>query len=238
MSVIPCFLLVPDPVKEASLRVSTVYRGIGHCNCDAEVQFGTFEGDTPKAPPLDDPRWPTECSRCGYVFTEGDLHTVDTDIWWIRADGQPGRWRLGQAPIGAMWDAYWLSKYEHWQGPDNKCLVVRTPGGDWTVDGTCNNCTDPCSNCQVPYLHHGFSKSYAKDSRADACPGYKGKNPDHACWPRVGVAPNITVAKHYGKTCSAGGGSIQAGAFHGFLVNGNLVIQLPPTGFQHFGPVR
>jgi hypothetical protein len=31
-----------------------------------------------------------------------------------------------------MWDAWWYS--DKHKGPDGKCLVVRTPGGDWIVD--------------------------------------------------------------------------------------------------------
>lgn len=225
---IQCFLVIPHPVRDASLRVSTVYRGLGHCNCEEEVPFGTFEGDKPEAPALDDPRWPTKCSRCGYIFEADDLHTVDTDTWWVRADGTGDRFKLGSAPVGAMWDAYWLAN-RFWQGADGKCLVVRTPGGDWMIDATCSNCTDPCKNCRTPYASH-FNPSPA------SCNGFQASNPDHKCWPRVGVAPNITVAKQYGKTCSAGGGSILAGSYHGFLVNGSLVLNLPPTGFQHLGP--
>lgn len=43
----------------------------------------------------------------------------------------------------------------------------------------------------------------------------------HRCWIRHGEAPNFTVDKN-GHTCSAGGGSIQAGDYHGFLRNGIL----------------
>lgn len=41
----------------------------------------------------------------------------------------------------------------------------------------------------------------------------------HRCWIRHGVIPHITVDKA-GVTCKAGGGSIQAGDYHGFLRNG------------------
>ncbi len=55
----------------------------------------------------------------------------------------------------------------------------------------------PCSNCTRPTeLHH--------------------------CWCRHGVAPNFTVDKT-GNTCSAGGGSILVGEYHGFLRDGKLV---------------
>ena len=57
------------------------------------------------------------------------------------------------------------------------------------------------------------------DSRADNC-----TMPDdttHHCWIRHGVPPVITVDKQ-GKTCGAGGGSIQSSHYHGFLRNGWL----------------
>lgn len=44
----------------------------------------------------------------------------------------------------------------------------------------------------------------------------------HKCWVRHGTPPNIHVDKN-GVTCSAGGGSILAGKWHGFLRNGELV---------------
>ena len=41
---------------------------------------------------------------------------------------------LENSPVGAMWYADdWYP--DPWIGPDGKCLVVRTPGGDWIVDG-------------------------------------------------------------------------------------------------------
>jgi hypothetical protein len=41
----------------------------------------------------------------------------------------------------------------------------------------------------------------------------------HRCWIRHGEPPAITVGKAGGFTCAAGG-SIRAGRYHGFLVNG------------------
>lgn len=42
---------------------------------------------------------------------------------------------LSEAPVGAMWTADWYD----FKGPDGHCLVVRTPGGDWIVDGPSMN---------------------------------------------------------------------------------------------------
>ncbi len=58
------------------------------------------------------------------------------------------------------------------------------------------------------------------DARASNC-----ERPDdmrHKCWPRKGRPPAVTVDKTYGETCAAGAGSIQVGAYHGFLRDGKL----------------
>lgn len=74
-------------------------------------------------------------------------------------------------------------------------------GQSWVVvlpDGVHWNIDSRCNNCSLP-------------------------NDDvHKCWCRHGQAPKFTVNK-VGNTCSAGGGSIQTKAYHGFLTNGYLV---------------
>lgn len=81
----------------------------------------------------------------------------------------------------------------HWVGDDGRSYVCVLPNGRiWMIDGACSNCTR--------------------------------KGEPHQCWIREGEAPNFTVGK--GKpganTCDAGGGSILAGDYHGFLTNGWL----------------
>jgi len=70
--------------------------------------------------------------------------------------------------------------------------VVCPNGSQWTIDSRASNCT-------MPY-------DYA-----------------HRCWVRHGdpLTEPVTVDKN-GLTCAAGGGSIQAGDYHGFLTNGVL----------------
>lgn len=55
------------------------------------------------------------------------------------------------------------------------------------------------------------------DGRATNCT--MPKDDEHRCWIRHGDPPRITVDKN-GLTCSAGGGSIIAGNYHGFLRDG------------------
>jgi hypothetical protein len=119
---------------------------------------------------------------------------VDEQGVWRRLDTGEEFYSCAQVPPGAMWFADWMLGLEHepFAGPDGRCLVVKLPNGhDWMIDAVCSNCTD----------------------REDALRG------GHKCWVRHGTAPQITVDKN-GKTCAAGGGSIQSGDYHGFLRNG------------------
>lgn len=147
-------------------------------------------GDHDKLVTHDDPRWPADCEQCGEPFQQDDEWQVNVRKLWRGApDGR--LYALHDAPKGAMWDAHWMG--EHDRGPDGICLVVKTPGGDWMVDGRCSNCTRP----KEP--HQCWTR--AGD-------------------PRTGT---VDVGKQYGETCSAGAGSIIAGGWHGFLRAGWLV---------------
>ncbi len=79
-----------------------------------------------------DPRWPTKCESCPYVFCGDDDWQHNFQQLYERSDTHE-LMALNDAPVGAMWDASWMG--EPFRGPDGICLVVRTPGGDWTVDG-------------------------------------------------------------------------------------------------------
>ncbi len=137
-----------------------------------------------------DPRWPA-CCACGYVFTAEDHRRYDVQCLYRRSDTGEELMR-SQAPAGAMWyDASLDASYVP-QGLHN--LMVRTPGGDWAVDGNARNCGQP------------------EDRRQE----------HHHCWIRHGEPPDITVDKSGGPTCTAGSGSIQCHDYHGFLRNGWL----------------
>jgi hypothetical protein len=127
---------------------------------------------------------------CGYVFTASDVYQVFQNTLYLRSD-TGSEIPLRDAPPGAMWDASWMSVLG--RGADGRCLVVKCPNGrEWVIDGQSSNCTMPDDHSQQK----------------------------HHCWTRTGTPPVITVGKSYGPTCAAGGGSIQAGDYHGFLVNG------------------
>lgn len=138
-----------------------------------------------------DSRWPRKC-ECGYVFGDrtGEHRQVrDERLYSGCPDGQ--LYTLRDAPVGAMWDAWWMT--DDYKGADGLCLVVKTPGGDWMVDGRASNCTRPDD-----WTHRCWTRT------GD---------------PRTGM---VTVGKTYGPTCAAGAGSIAIGRYHGFLVQGLL----------------
>lgn len=146
----------------------------------------------------DDPAWPRSC-RCGYVFAEDDpwqdwqeliYRRTDTGEHVTLRDRQPSD--VG-GPAPAPPGATWDAWWmpDAWRGPDGIALMARCPNGHhWTVDGRASNCTLP-------------------DDRV------------HKCWVRHGDPRDcrVSVDKN-GVTCAAGGGSIQAGDYHGFLTNG------------------
>jgi hypothetical protein len=89
--------------------------------------------------PHDDPRWPGKCDRCDYIFTAEDEWQKNFDLVYRTDDGreftlvspdQMTNDKASMAPSGAMWEAPWMGT-----GPDGKSFVVRTPGGDWHIDG-------------------------------------------------------------------------------------------------------
>lgn len=159
--------------------------------------FNAEEHAWPMAPasgvPHEDPRWPAKCDGCDYRFGTGDeWQDFTRQIYVDRASGR--EYTLGDRIPGMMWDADWFD--DHWKGPDGRCLVVVCPNGhEWMIDSRASNCT-------------------MKD---DAGPFDRA----HRCWVRHGDPPNVTVDKS-GRTCGAGGGSIQAGDYHGFLRNGEF----------------
>lgn len=96
-----------------------------------------YHDTQPREWPRDDPRWPTHCDACGYVFTDADVWQLHWHALYRRvATGEvvghlhPSE---GRVPPGAMWDTPWF--LPQWAGPDGRCLSVMTPGGEWCIDG-------------------------------------------------------------------------------------------------------
>lgn len=92
---------------------------------DGEAQIAVDHGD---------PRWPPRCVACGYAFVEGDEWYVNKTRLYRRPETGE-LMPLNRAPAGAMWLASWLREMGDFRSPDGNVLVLRTPGGDWVVDG-------------------------------------------------------------------------------------------------------
>lgn len=83
----------------------------------------------------EDPRWPKSC-ECGYEFIDSDMWQHARTRLHSRSDGGLDT-TIQAAPTGAMWDAEWLP--DNRRGSDGVALVVRTPDGDWQIDGPSSN---------------------------------------------------------------------------------------------------
>lgn len=108
----------------------------------------------------------------------------------------------GPIPVGAMWyvDFYLEAPKRLYPDGETHLWVHAGPDGHVLCVKTPGGhwiVDSRCSNCGSPH------------------------DDEHACWVRHGEVPKITVDKQ-GLSCSAGGGSIQCGDFHGFLREGFL----------------
>lgn len=147
-SQIQCFFLTPTGRAQKSLR-----RYTNGSKCDHKPGFHNSEilivpdlefpliegghgfiingkGDLPDDDLKKSPHWPEKCV-CGYVFEDSDMWQVNTCRFYQRTDNLSEMHTLRKAPPGAMWYADWMSG----RGPDGHCLAVRTPVGDWMIDG-------------------------------------------------------------------------------------------------------
>lgn len=149
-SKIKCFWLEPTEFARVSLRRYKGYGEEGPCPTSGLKYHNASTVVVPMTPrslddkfdtgfnedeqyPHDDPRWPKACS-CGFVFPEDAHWQINTQ----RLYGNPemnGFLTIDEAPVGAMWNAWWYDT----KGPDGRCIVVRTPGGDWIVDYPCKD---------------------------------------------------------------------------------------------------
>lgn len=150
---IECFFLRPSPYAEVNLRRYTPF-SMGKCPLaqgghDASTSVGTvdfpldndLDGCQQTTFPENDPLWPKTCA-CGYEFQPGDhFQEMALRLYW-RGDHVALRTTIASAPPGAMWFADWYD----FKGPDGHCLVVKTPGGDWVVDGPAYANGEPVGN--------------------------------------------------------------------------------------------
>jgi hypothetical protein len=84
-------------------------------------------------PPHDDPRWPSKCEKCDYVFTDADNWQIFCD--WIYQNTDTGEEvAFRDLPVGAMYDSDWYPP--DYRGPDGLALTVILPDKTpWVIDG-------------------------------------------------------------------------------------------------------
>lgn len=156
---IQCFWLEPTLHAEVSYRR---YRGRDDTKCtiartpcegqppavwgyhDAQIVIETRArgahdaGHAATPEEMADPRWPKKCD-CGYIFVDDDNWQVNIHTLFMRDDTRALH-TLFSAPVGAMWDAPWFKGHQGKQiNPDGLYLVLRTPAGDWLIDGPSSN---------------------------------------------------------------------------------------------------
>lgn len=149
---IECFLIEPTNHYWVGLRRYNTsacpgsHGGRGYHN--AEVSVAEVEPDeepvthTATEAEMRESGWPTRCDFCPYEFTAEDSWQVVYDRQYEAGDGRRFSLRgphhavpngIVSAPAGAIWRTPWLEGLG-FSGPDGCCYMVRTPGGDWTID--------------------------------------------------------------------------------------------------------
>lgn len=153
MTQIPCFWLEPSERIQRDLRRyagdSVCLYGHGYHNAEApldEILSPATDIIQAASHPKEDPRWPTRC-QCGYEFVAEDQFQVFQRRLYKRSDTST-LVTLQEAPVGAMWDADWYPR----KGPDGRCLVVMTPGGEWMVDGPSTTGGNWTRTGEVPFI--------------------------------------------------------------------------------------
>lgn len=106
-----------------------------------------------------DKKVPRECTIDGTT-------TIQHDSLWRRTDTGEEK-TLRDFEPGAMWFADWLNDWHC--GPDGRCLVVKTPGGDWVVDSRASNCGLPDDNEHKCWIRHGEAPNITVDKNGKTC---------------------------------------------------------------------
>jgi hypothetical protein len=199
MAPIKCFLVQPTDEGPKSLRrycpssKSTCPGKYGYHNASVvtgDVKDPVGEDGIIHNPPMinhSDPRWPAKCEHCDYCFQEDDYWQTNLDVYYASTDPEiPGRWTQRQLPAGAMFYPSWLQpksvyteavevgaipdRPKRWQtGPDGKCLMVVTPGGEWIIDGRASNCDMPEDNAHRCWVRHGEPPNITVDKNGLTC---------------------------------------------------------------------
>lgn len=182
---IRCFWLEPaDQVQRALRRYTPDHRGSTYTCADGwheaflpidtvpavfvESERGRLLGAHDSDITDTDPRWPATCDRCSFAFGAEHRRQVFTQLLYRRTD-TGALLTLRDAPAGAMWDAWWYPANGAWRGADGRALIVKTPGGEWHVDGRASNCTMPTDCEHKCWVRHGEPPNVTVDKNGRTC---------------------------------------------------------------------
>lgn len=70
-------------------------------------------------------------------------------------------------PAGAMWYAPWYE--DVYKGFDGRCLVVRTPAGDWIIDSEASNCTRKGDKSHRCWCRDGVTPNITVGKSGNTC---------------------------------------------------------------------
>lgn len=143
---VQCFMLSPLPILQVNLRrytrlsvkcPATEFKSPHDAMIQVEDKEIVLGEDISARFDHSDARWPKVC-RCGYEFVPQDVWQVFAQNYYERVDDPTVRTTLRDAAVGAMWDAQWYKGLHEYGHKDGRILMVRTPGGDWCIDGPSN----------------------------------------------------------------------------------------------------
>jgi hypothetical protein len=103
-------------------------------------------------------------------FDDGREFTAYDTIYKRRDTGE--EMTLHDAPVGAIWENTWYEDDEAlkcWCGPDGKSFTVRTPGGDWHIDGRASNCDKPNDHVHKCWCRHGEAPNLTVNKIGNTC---------------------------------------------------------------------
>jgi hypothetical protein len=111
------------------------------------------------------------CNRCGnHEFSPEAMKRASGSKGrvWERVDTGERADNLNDFGPGAMWYLTWYKNDETgvycYGGPDNQPgLCVRTPGGDWVIDGRASNCALPDDNVHRCWPRRGEAPNITVD---------------------------------------------------------------------------
>jgi len=188
---IKCFVLEESDKYRVSLRRFTFGGGcantarMGHAAIavlHAEVSVSDLIGADDGVMTAGDlyphsmPGWPTECSSCGHKFKDSEEWQYSPQKLYVRRGCDDPPQPLSDFPAGAMWRSPWLEDLEFpggvqspYVGLDGQSWTVRTPGGDWLIDGRANNCGSPTDTSHKCWCRHGEAPDFTVDKIGATC---------------------------------------------------------------------